>query len=112
MIMNVPEREPQKTSTPLVASIIGGAFALLGTLRMPYSYYTTMRLVIAVVCVIMILGAFARRKPLMIAPLACIGIFFLFVKGLSREAWALIDMVTAVGLVGLGGWLSRQPTHD
>jgi hypothetical protein len=64
MIVVVPENEPQRTSTPLVAAIIGGAFALLGTLRMPYSYYSTMRLVIAATCIVMIVGALARRKPI------------------------------------------------
>ena len=100
------------TQTPLVAALIGAVFALGGAFPMPYSYYQTMRLVIAATCIVMIVGALARRKPIAVAPLACIGIFFFFVKGLSREAWAVIDVGTAVGLVGLGGWLSREPVHD
>jgi len=33
---------PPRTSTPLVAGVVGGAFAMLGVLKMPYGYYGAM----------------------------------------------------------------------
>lgn len=100
------------TQTPLVAALIGAVFALGGAFPMPYSYYQTMRLVIAAACVVIAFGAIARRKPIATVPPVVIAIFFIFVKGLAKEAWLAIDLVTAVVLIGLGGWLSRQPVHE
>lgn len=100
------------TPTPFVVALIGAAFALIGTMRMPYPYYTTMRFVVAGACMILAVGAVARRRPIVIVPLAIAAIFFLFVKGLSKEAWAAIDLATAAGLVVLGVWLSRLPVHE
>jgi hypothetical protein len=60
---------------------------------MPFSCHRTMRLVIAAAGVI-------------------IAIFLRFVTGLSREGWLAIDLVNAVVLIGLGGWLSRRPIRE
>lgn len=103
---------PRTTPTPLIVGLIGAAFALIGTMRMPYPYYTTMRFVVAGACVVLAVGAIARRQPIVVVPLAIAAIFFLFVKGLSKEAWTAIDLATAVGLAVLGVWLSRLPVHE
>jgi hypothetical protein len=100
------------TQTPLIAGLVGGAFALLGLFRMPYGYYSLMRLVIACACVILAFGALGRRKPLATAPLVFIAVFMLFVKGLSRNTWQAIDLGVAVVLIGLGGWLASIEVRD
>ena len=108
--MNEPT--PRTTPTPLIAGLIGGAVALIGVLRMPMPYYNTMRIVVAAACVTISVGAITRRKPLAIVPPAVLAIFFLFVKGLSKTDWAVIDVITAGVLIGLGIWLSREPIRD
>ncbi len=112
MTFQPPSHLPRTTPTPVIAGLIGATFALIGTMRMPYPYYTTMRFVVAGACMILAVGAVARRRPIVIVPLAIAAIFFLFVKGLSKEAWAAIDLATAAGLVVLGVWRSRLPVHE
>lgn len=96
----------KKTQTPLVAALVGGAFAIIGMLPLPYPYYTSMRLVIAGACAVMIGSAVQRKQNLAIAPLVFIAIFFLFVRGLPKGVWAGLDLVTAVSLIGIGSWLT------
>lgn len=104
---------PARTSqTPLIAGIIGAAFAAIGVFSMPYAYYSTMRVVVAAVCVTMGFGAIVRHRSILVAPLAFAAILFLFVKGFSKETWAVIDLFTAVGLVAIGAWLARQEVHE
>ncbi len=107
-----PSPVPRTTATPLVVGLIGAAFALIGAMRMPYPYYGTMRIVIAVACVVLGVGAVARRQPIVIVPLAIAAIFFLFVRGLSKDAWAAIDIATAVGLGGIGAWLAGKQVYE
>ena len=100
---------PHISQTPLIAGLIGGVFALIGLLPMPMPFYNTMRIVVAVACVTIAIGAVGRKKLLAIVPLAILAIFFLFVKGLSKGQWMMIDFVAAVCVIGLGAWLSRKP---
>lgn len=100
------ETDDTKTQTPLVAALVGGAFALIGMLPLPYPYYTSMRLVIAGACAVMIGSAVQRKQNLAIAPLVFIAIFFLFVRGLPKGVWAALDFVAAVSLIGIGSWLA------
>ena len=104
--------EPRTTATPLVVGLIGAAFALIGAMRMPYPYYGVMRVVIVFACVVLGVGALSRRLPIVLVPLAIAAIFFLLVRGLSRDTWAAIDIVTAVGLAALGAWLTRHPVQN
>ena len=106
------EQKPCITPTPLIAGLVGGVFALIGMLRMPYPFYGTMRIVVTIACVVLAVGAFARRKPIASAPLVVMAIFFFFVKGLSKELWTMIDLTAAVCLIVIGAWLSRQPVLD
>lgn len=100
------------TQTPLVAALVGAAFAFGGVFPMPYRYYGTMRLVIGAACAVITFSAIARRKPIATVPPLVMAILFLFVKGFEKETWIVIDVVTAVVLLGLGAWLSRQPVHE
>lgn len=99
------------TATPLVVGLIGAAFALIGAMRMPYPYYGVMRVVIVSACVVLGVGALARRQPIVVVPIAIAAIFFLSVRGLSREVWVVIDIVTAVGLAASGAWLAKHPVQ-
>jgi hypothetical protein len=104
--------ERPRTPTPLIAGLIGGAFALIGVLRMPYGYYSVLRFVVAAACVVLAVGAISRRKPLATAPLIFVALFMLFVKGLSKDAWQAIDLGVAVLLVGMGAWLASLEVRD
>lgn len=96
----------RRTQTPLIAGLVGGAFALIGVLRMPYGYYSVMRVVVAAACVVLTIGALSRRKPLSTAPLIFVAVVMLFVTGLSKDAWQAIDLGIAVLLIGMGAWLA------
>lgn len=106
------QAQDQRTPTPLIAGLVGGAFALLGILKMPYGYYSAMRIAIVSACVVMTIGAIARRKPFATAPLIFVALFVMFVKGLSKDTWQAIDLGVAVLLVVLGAWLAQQPVRD
>ena len=101
-----------RTQTPLIAGLVGAAFALIGLLRMPYGYYSVMRFVVAAACVVLAVGAISRRKPLATAPLIFIALFMLFVKGLSKDTWQVIDLGVAVLLIGMGAWLTTLEVRD
>ena len=98
-----------KTQTPLIAGLVGGAVALIGALSMPYGFYSVMKFVVAVSCAVIAGSAICRDKQLIVAPLAIVGLFMFLVKGLPKEMWSCIDLVVAVFLVSIGGWLSTQP---
>ncbi len=100
-------RTEDTRAVPLIASIIGAGFALIGVLPMPYPFYNLMRVVIAVACATLCVVAVNRRRALACAPLIILALLFLFVKGLPKETWAVIDFFTAVALVSAGVWLSR-----
>lgn len=104
--------ERPRTPTPLIAGLIGGAFALIGVLRMPYGYYSVMRVVVAAACVVLAIGAVSRRKPLATAPLIFVALFMLFVKGLAKGTWQAIDLGVAVLLIGMGAWLASLEVRD
>jgi hypothetical protein len=76
---------------------------------MPYGYYEFMRIAIVVACITLVINAVRRGVWLAALPLILCALVFLFVRGLSREAWAVIDFVSAAGLIGIGIWLSKLP---
>jgi hypothetical protein len=71
-----------------------------------------MRVVVAAACVLLAVGAASRRKPLAIAPLIFVALFMLFVKGLSKGTWQVIDLGVAVLLIGMGAWLTTLEVRD
>jgi diacylglycerol kinase len=101
-----------RTSTPLVAGLVGGAFALVGALPMPYGYYGAMRFAVVAACVVLCFGAVFRQRPIVCAPLLIAAIFIAFVRGLPRDVWAVIDVVVGLGLVAIGAWLAGLPVRE
>lgn len=109
-MLNIPPE--RRSPVPLIAGLVGGAFALIGVLRMPYGYYSVMRFVIAAACAVMAVAAVGRRKPVATAPLILVALFMLFVKGLSKDAWQVIDLGIAVLLIAMGAWLASLNLQD
>jgi len=100
---------PGTSLVPAFAGWVGGVFALIGIAKMPYGYYGLMRIVIVLACVTLVVNAIRRGVWIAALPLILCALVFLFVRGISREAWAVIDFLSAVGLIGIGVWLSRLP---
>ena len=97
-----------QSQIPFIAGLVGGAFALIGVLSMPYPYYNVMRLVIVASCAVLVGAAIARRKQMVIAPLIVVALFMFLVEGLPKATWSCIDLVVALFLVSIGRWLALQ----
>jgi hypothetical protein len=108
--MNLPSE--RRSLVPVIAGLVGGAFALIGVLRMPYGYYSVMRFVIAAACAVLAVAAVSRCRPLATAPLIFVALFMLLVKGLPKDAWQVIDLGVAVLLIGMGAWLSSLELRE
>lgn len=101
-----------KTSTPMFVGGIVGGLLLIGALPLPYPYYSFLKLVVVASAVTLCICAAVRNKHMMIIPLGIIGLFFLAMKGLPKEVWAIIDVVAAVVMVGIGSFLSNVRIED
>jgi hypothetical protein len=97
-----------KTTTPFIVGCIVAGMLVIGALPVPYPYYGFLKLVIIAASITLSVCAVARDKPVLIVPFAIIALAFIAIKGLPKEAWAIIDIVCAIFFASIGSFLSKQ----
>ena len=101
-----------RTPTPLIAGLIVAGLCLIGVAPLPYPYYPFLRFIVIVGAAVMIGCCVVRKQYIAIAPLAITGLFFFGVKGLEKEAWAMIDLIAAIFFACVGAWLAKIPVEE
>jgi hypothetical protein len=83
--------------------LIIAAFLLLGAFEMPYGYYSFLRIVVTLFCLLLTHYAYMLSKNNTMFLLLCIAILFnpLIPIYLSKDIWRIIDIATAVFLIGI-----------
>ena len=90
--------------------IVGGILTAIGALPLPYGYYEFLRAVVPMACAVGVLLCFSRR-PGFAMFLVVAALVFVFVKGLPKGVWALIDLVLGGTLV-FGGLQALEEAPD
>lgn len=100
------ESETKVLRAGLPIGLAGAAAALVGILRVPYGYYEFMRVVVVACCVGLGVLAASKRQWQLVVPLGITACVFVFVRGIPRPAWQVIDLIAAVVMIGVGAFLS------
>ncbi|AQT70079.1 hypothetical protein STSP2_03281 [Anaerohalosphaera lusitana] len=105
----------EKYKTPEMFACLGAAvFLFIGVGRMPYDYYTFLRLVVCGCAGFLAYRGFAMKKePAAWVLIAIAVVFNPFAPiHLSKEIWQVVDLITAVGFIAFVPYLGKEPDQE
>jgi FtsH-binding integral membrane protein len=82
----------------VISRLVTAGFLLLGLFRLPYGYFTFLRLIVCAVAIYHVIIAYNLKRVIIVAYFGFIAILFnpIFPVYLTKQIWRPIDFVAAI----------------